>query len=102
MDDRVRAELERIYQLVTSDAKAAAMASIRHREVELEEREAAVAAAMELCSIDSSVRAAFADGILIERQRVLDLIVARMELLSRAGYNNTVLETLYKAVEGEA
>jgi hypothetical protein len=99
--DPIRAELERVYQLVTADAEAAAKARLRQAHLELEEREAALAAAMELASVDPAVRAAFNDGIADERYRVLALIQQQIDTLSRGAISHTVLHTLRRAVEGE-
>lgn len=100
--DTIRTELERMFQLVTSEAELQAQAKLRQQRMDLEQREAALAAAMELCSVDPRVRAAFHDGILEERNRCLALIEQQMELLTRASISHTVLRTLRRAVEGEA
>jgi hypothetical protein len=80
--DAIRAELEHIYQLVNQ------------READLAEREEALAAAMELVSVDPAVQAAFRDGINLERSRWLALIDERIEMLSRASISYTVLKSL--------
>lgn len=83
--DAIRVELERIYQLVNE------------READLAEREEALAAAMELVSVDPSVQAAFRDGINLERCRWLALIDERIEMLGRASISHTVLKSLRDA-----
>jgi hypothetical protein len=70
-------------------------------EADLAEREAALAAAMELTSVDRRVQAAFFDGIAEERARVITLINAQIEMLSRASISHAVLIALRKAVEGD-
>lgn len=109
--DTIRAELERVFQLVAADAEAAAQARFRQQQADvadlmqqhardLEEREAALAAAMELASVDPRVQAAFRDGIAEERGRVLALIDHQIEMLGRASISRSVLCALQRAVEG--
>ena len=86
--DTIRAELERVYQLVSQ------------REEALNEREQALAAAMELAAVDPAVRAAFHDGVREERRRWLGLIDERIEMLNRASISWTVLKSLRDAGEG--
>lgn len=74
--------------------------SLQRLEAELAEREQALAAAMELATVDSRTRAAFFDGVAEERGRVLTLIDAQIEMLSRASISHAVLIALRKAVEG--
>ena len=85
--DTIRAELERVYQLVSQ------------REAALNEREAALAAAMELAAVDPSVRAAFHDGIQEERRRWLALIDERLDMLRHDSVSYTVLKSLRNAGE---
>lgn len=99
--DVIRAELERVYQLVTTEAELQAQAKLRQQQADLEEREAALAAAMELASVDPAVRAAFFDGIAEERGRWLALIDERLTYFNPGGGIHTVLEALRKAGEGE-
>lgn len=87
--EAIRQELERLYQMVEA------------REAALDEREQAVAAAMEMLTVDPAVRAAFRDGITEERSRVLALIDQQVELLRRGTVSHTVLRTLRRYVEGE-
>lgn len=100
MADHLHAELERVYQLVISEAELQAKAKLRQQQAYLEEREAALAAAMELASVDPAVRAAFRDGIAEERGRVLALIDARLDLLAHSS-SAIILRTLRQAVQGE-
>jgi hypothetical protein len=75
--------------------------ALQRLEADLAEREAALAAAMELTSVDRRVQAAFFDGIAEERARVITLITAQIDMLSRGAISHTVLHTLRRAVEGE-
>lgn len=99
--DTIRQELERVYQLVTSEADLRAQTKLRQQQLELEQREAALAAAMELASVDGATRAAFHDGRMEERSRVLTLIDVQLHTLSRSGISHTVLTTLRRMVEGQ-
>ena len=85
--DTIRAELERVYQLVSQ------------REEVLNEREAALAAAMELAAVDTAVRAAFRDGIAEERYHWLALIDERLDMLRHDSVSYTVLKSLRDAGE---
>lgn len=76
-----------------------AIDALRHIEADLSEREAAIAAAMELATVDSRTRAAYFDGIAEERQRVITLIDQRLDCLSRSGISHTVLVSLRRAIE---
>lgn len=78
-----------------------AVEALRRLEAELSEREQALAAAMELATVDSRTRAAFFDGIAEERGRVIALINAQIEMLSRASISHAVLIALRGAVEGK-
>lgn len=98
--DTIRTELERVYQLVTSEAELQARASLAEARLELEQREAALAAAMELLTVDPAVQAAFHDGRMEERHRVLWLIEQQRDMLSRAGQGHAILGALKRAVEG--
>jgi len=97
--DPIRQELERVYQLVTSEAQMQATAKLQAQRQELEQREAALAAAMELVSVDPAVRAAFHDGILEERSRWLALINERLSYFNHGTVIYSVLETLRRAGE---
>lgn len=97
--DSIRAELERVYQLVTTEAELQAQAKLRQQQADLEEREAALAAAMELASVDPAVRAAFFDGIAEERGRWLALIDERLAYFGNRTVTYTVLEALRQAGE---
>lgn len=98
--DTIRAELERVFQLVTSEAELQAQARLRQQRADLEEREAALAAAMELASVDPAVQAAFHDGIAEERARWLALIDQRLTYFGHRTVTYTVLEALRQAGEG--
>lgn len=98
--DTIRKELERVFQLVTTEAELQAQARLRQQQVELEEREAALAAAMELTSVDPRVQAAFHDGITEERNRVLWLIQQQQDMLARSGNSYAILGALRRSVEG--
>lgn len=98
--DPIRQELERVFQLVTTEAQVQATAKLQAQRQELEQREAALAAAMELASVDPAVRAAFHDGILEERKRWLALIDERIAYFSNRAATYTVLEALRQAGEG--
>lgn len=78
-----------------------AVEALRRLEAELSEREQALAAAMELATVDHATRAAFFDGIAEERGRVIALINAQLEMLSRASISHAVLIALRGAVEGK-
>lgn len=97
-----RQQLEQLLITASTDAVATAMAKLHQRIADIEEREVALAAAMELASVDGSVRAAFRDGRMEERDRVLKLIDSQLDMLARTSINRTVLGALRKAVEGEA
>jgi hypothetical protein len=97
--DPIRQELERVYQLVTSEAQVQATAKLQAQRQELEQREAALAAAMELASVDPAVRAAFHDGIFEERSRWLALINERLAYFNPGTVIYSVLETLRRAGE---
>ena len=97
--DSIRTELERVFQLVTTEADLRAQAKLRQQQMELEQREAALAAAMELASVDPAVRAAYNDGILQERKRWLALIDERLEYFQPGGTAYTVLDTLRQVGE---
>lgn len=97
--DSIRTELERVYQLCVSDAEARVRADLQAQRRDLEDREAALAAAMELASVDPAVRAAFHDGIAEERGRWLALIDERMDMLRKASISYTVLKALRDAGE---
>lgn len=79
-----------------------AVKALQRLEAELAEREQALATAMELATVDHAARAAFFDGIAEERARVITLINAQIEMLSRASISHAVLVALRKAVEGDA
>lgn len=98
--DSIRAELERIYQIVNSEAELKASAKLRQQQMELEQREAALAAAMELANVDPAVRAAFHDGIAEERSRWLAMIDERLEYFQPRSGIYSVLQTLRKTGEG--
>lgn len=68
-------------------------------DAELQEREAALAAASELCSTDARVRAAYHDGRSDERARILTLLQAQTDTLDEAGLSFAVLSTLRRAIE---
>lgn len=99
--DPIRQELERVYQLVTTEAQVQATAKLQAQRQELEQREAALAAAMELASVDPAVRAAFRDGCKEERSRVLTLIDAQLDALAQTSISRTLLHTLRRMVEGQ-
>lgn len=77
-----------------------AVQALQRLEAELAEREQALAAAMELATVDNAARTAFFDGIAEERSRVVTLINAQIKMLSRASISHAVLIALRKAVEG--
>lgn len=62
--------------------------------LELEQREAATAHAMEALTVDAMVRAAWAEATRTERWRVLALIDQQIAQLSSAGMNAVLLRTL--------
>ena len=99
--DTIRAELERVYQLVTNEAELQAQAKLRQQQADLEEREAALAAAMELASVDPAVRAAFHDGIIEERRRWLALVDERISYFEPRSGIYCVLAALRKTGEGD-
>lgn len=100
--DAIRAELERVYQLVTAEAHHQAQVKLSQQQAALDEREAALAAAMELASVDPAVRAAFHDGILEERARWAALCDERMSYFNPNSSIHAVLLALRKAGEGTA
>lgn len=98
--DSIKQELERLYQLVTSEAEVQAKAKLRQQQLDLEQREQAIAAAMELTAVDPRVQAAFHDGIAEERGRVLALIQQQQDMLARSGHSFAILSALRRSVEG--
>ena len=99
--DAYRQQLEQLLVTASTDAVATAMARLQHRVADLEEREAALAAAMELANVDGAVRAAFHDGRMEERDRVLKLIDTQLDMLSRTSISRTLLHALRRMVEGQ-
>lgn len=85
--DTIRAELERVLLLATE------------QEQQLREREQAIAAAMELMSVDERVQMAFNDGICEERCRILKLIDTQLEWYERGSLSCCGLTALRRAVE---
>jgi hypothetical protein len=65
---------------------------------QVEAREAEIAAAAEALSQDAAVQAAFRQGAQHERGRVLALITAQLDQLTRGGMNALVLEGLRRQV----
>lgn len=78
------------------------MASITHTLqaaiADLEQREAAIASAAELISLDRRIAAAMALGQAIERQRIATLIDLQLEHLSRSSSTAIVLTNLKKLI----
>lgn len=62
--------------------------------LELEQREAATAQAMEALTVDDRVQAAWAEATRTERFRVLALIDQQIAQLNGAGMNSILLRTL--------
>jgi ABC-type transporter Mla MlaB component len=60
----------------------------------VEEREAAIAKAIEELTVDGAMRAAWSQAQQVERDRVLCLIDAQIDQLDSAGMNVIVLRTL--------
>lgn len=65
---------------------------------DLERREAAIASAAELISLDRRIAAAMAQGQAIERQRLITLIDLQLEHLSRSSSTAIVLTNLKKLI----
>ena len=65
---------------------------------DLEQREAAIASAAELISLDRRIAAAMAQGQAIERQRLITLIDLQLEHLSRSSSTAIVLTNLKKLI----
>lgn len=65
---------------------------------DLEQREAALAGAMEQLSQERAVQASYRDGIRHERQRILLLIAAQIDTLTRSGNNHLILTALQRQI----
>jgi mevalonate kinase len=99
--DAIRLQLEKLLEQATSDAERQAHHQLAQATAELAEREQAVAAAMELATVDHAVQRAFNDGICEERTRVLKLIEVQQGYLKRGGVTHLGLTALRRAIEGE-
>lgn len=73
-------------------------AELAQRAIELDQREAAIAEAAELLSIDARITAALAQGQAIERQRALDLISMRADQFSDQSSTRAVLLNLKQVI----
>ena len=60
----------------------------------VDQREAAIAAALEEMTVDGAMRACWSQAQQVERDRVLCLIDAQLDQLDKAGMNAIVLRTL--------
>jgi hypothetical protein len=61
---------------------------------DVEQREQAIAKALEELTVDGAMRAAWSQAQQVERDRVLCLIDAQLDQLDKAGMNAIVLRTL--------
>lgn len=75
-------------------------AELAERAIELDRREADLAAAAELISLDARIAAAMAQGQAIERQRCLDLIAMRAQQFSAQSSTHAVLLNLKQVIAG--
>lgn len=73
-------------------------AELAQRAIDLDNREAAIAEAAELLSVDARVSAALAQGQAIERQRNLALIAERAAQFSDHSSTRTVLLNLMQVI----
>ena len=80
-----------------SDIKAVAR-QLEQLAQEIDEREAAMAAAMELLSVDGAVMAAYRDGRRDERERITDLIDNQLNQLDKVGIQPLALKALRRQV----
>lgn len=73
-------------------------AELAERAIDLDRREAELAAAAELLSIDARVSAALAQGQHLERQRLLHIVDQQLEQFSRKSCTALVLTNLKAAI----
>lgn len=73
-------------------------AELAQKAIDLDSREAAIAQAAELLSVDTRVTAALAQGQTIERQRNLALIAERAAQFSDQSSTRTVLLNLMQVI----
>lgn len=73
-------------------------AELAERAIDLDRREADLAAAAELLSIDARVAAALAQGQALDRERTQRLIDLQLEHLSRSSSTALVLTNLKKLI----
>lgn len=71
---------------------------LESRLADLDKREAQLAAAYESLSQHAAVQAAFTDGTLHERRRVIALIDHHLSTLKRSGHNAIALGTLRRQI----
>lgn len=81
---------------------ASALTALVDVERQLDEREAALASAAELLSLDARVQAAYNQGQHDKQLQILALIDQQSELLNRSGLSLTVLNTLRRTINGAA
>lgn len=77
---------------------AAFAEQLAERSRQLDQREADLAAAAELLAVDSRITAAFAQGQITERQRILTLIDLQLDYLSERSSTRLVLLNLKKLI----
>lgn len=77
---------------------ASALTALADVERQLSEREAALASAAELLSVDSRVQAAYNQGQRDKQAQIIAMIDQQSELLNRSGLSLTVLNTLKRSI----
>ncbi len=77
---------------------AAFAEQLAERSRQLDQREADLAAAAELLSLDSRITSSFAQGQATERQRILTLINLQLDYLSERSSTRLVLLNLKKLI----
>ena len=92
--DTIRQTLDRILSEASADLDAQAAARAR----DLDEREAELAAAMELLAVDPRITAAFNDGAAEARRRVQLLIKEQLDYLRPCSSTALVLRKLSELV----
>lgn len=77
---------------------ASTLTALADVERQLSEREAALASAAELLSVDSRVQAAYNQGQRDKQAQIIAMIDHQSELLNRSGLSLTVLNTLKRSI----
>ena len=93
---RTRQEIDALLASLRSDLDAAAAA----RAAELDRREAELARAIELTSVDVATQAAYRQGLADERRRMQRLVELQLEQLAPQSSTRIVLQRLVQMVGG--